>query len=88
MLEPQELDDTTSIDPLENKINVVEEIEKIALEKKIDVITAAIEFAKKIDWDPAWIAPYISGPLKEKLKVEGENQGLLKKSGRPKVLFE
>ena len=71
-----------------DKINVVEEIEKMALEKKIDFISAAVELAQKLDWDPSWIAPYITGPLKEKLRVEGEEQGLLKKTSRPQVLFE
>jgi len=88
MLEQQESEDTLSTEDLIEKINVVEEIEKIALEKKIDFISAALEFARKLDWDPAWIAPYITGSLKEKIRVEGEEQGLLKKTSRPKVLFE
>lgn len=82
MSEPKELEDTI------DKINVVEEIEKIALEKKIDYISAALELAQQLDWDPAWIAPYITGSLKEKIRVEGEEQGLLKKTSRPQVLFE
>jgi len=88
MSEPQELEDTLSTNQIIDKINVVEEIEKIALEKKIDYISAALELAQKLDWDPAWIAPYITGALKEKIRVEGEEQGLLKKTSRPQVLFE
>lgn len=60
----------------------------MALEKKIDLISAALELARKLDWDPEWIAPYIAGPLKEKIRVEGEEQGLLKRTSRPQVLFE
>lgn len=70
------------------KINVIESIERIALEKKIDLISAALELCRELDWDPAWIAPYITGPLKEKIRVEGEDQGFLKKTSHPKVLFE
>lgn len=88
MKEPQQLENTSSTDNEPNRINVVEEIEKIALEKKIDLISAALEFARKLDWDPVWIAPYITGSLKEKIRVEGEEQGLLKKTSHPKVLFE
>lgn len=88
MSEQQESEDTLSINQAIDKIQVVEEIEKIALEKKIDHISAALELARKLDWDPAWIAPYITGSLKEKIRVEGEAQGLLKRTSRPQVLFE
>jgi len=70
------------------KINVVESIERIALEKNIDFISASLELVKELDWDPAWIAPYITGSLREKIRVEGEEQGLLKKTSRPVMLFE
>lgn len=88
MPEPRESEATLSTNQAIDKIHVVEEIEKMALEKKIDFISAALELARKLDWDPAWIAPYITGALKEKIRVEGEEQGLLKKTSRPQVLFE
>lgn len=72
---------------LPDKIDIVNAIETLAVEKKIDFISAALEMARKLDWDPVWIAPYITGALKEKMRVEGEEQGLLKKTSRPKVLF-
>lgn len=84
----QKLENTHSTNPDPDKINVVEEIEKIALEKKIDFISAALELAKRLDWDPTWIAPYITGSLKEKIRIEGEEQGLLKRTSHPRVLFE
>lgn len=84
MNEPQESEATISID----RIDVVEEIEKLAFESKIDFISAAIELSNKLGWDPTWLAPYITGSLKEKIRVEGEESGLLKKTSRPAVLFE
>ena len=88
MQELQESESTFSSSNQLDKINVIEEIEKLALEKKIDYISAAIELARKLDWDPSWLAPYITGSLKEKVRVEGESMGLLKKTSRPLVVFE
>lgn len=71
-----------------SKVNVTEQIERIVVEKKIDYISAAVELAKMLDWDPSWMAPYISGAIKEKLRVEGEAVGLLKRTSKPAVLFD
>jgi Phage late-transcription coactivator len=84
----EQLQSETILSTKSEKVKVVEAIEKIANEKKIDIISAALELAKSLDWDPSWIAPYISGALKEKIRVEGEAQGLLKKTDNPKIRFE
>jgi hypothetical protein len=88
MQEPLESETTLSTVIQKEKINVVDEIEKIALESNIDFISAALELVHRMDWDPAWIAPYITGALKEKMRVEGEASGLLKKTSHPLMLFE
>jgi hypothetical protein len=87
----QQLSETTTFTgatPSSDKIRVEEEIEKISLECKCDTLTAALELAKRLDWDPSWLAPYIKGAVKEKLRVEGESIGLLKRTQTPKVIFE
>ncbi len=93
MSEQEESVDTFSIG--QNKtldqsisIDVIASIEKRVIEKRVDYITAACELAKELGWDPSWLAPYINGALKEKLRIEGEEQGLLKCTDRPKAKFQ
>lgn len=88
MLKQQESETIFSIEKDIKKNNVIERIEQIALEKNIDLISAVMEFAYEINWNPEWLAPYITGPLKEKIRIEGEKLGLLKKQNKTKILFE
>lgn len=53
-----------------------------------DVISALLKIAEDKGYDPEWIAPYVTGSLKDMVRLEGEQQGLLFKSSKPKVTFE
>ena len=65
-----------------NEININQEIEKIVASNKDGYLQAIISFCEKNDVDPAYVAKHISIPIKEKLRVEGENINLLKKSAK------
>lgn len=71
-----------------NPIDVAQEIETIVAEKRCDYVTAAIELAKRLDWCVTWLAPYISGPIRERMRMEGEESGILKRESTPLALFE
>ncbi len=74
---------------IENSKNrIIEKIELEAAQNGGDYIGAALRLADELGWSPEWIADYIRGPLKEKLAVQGKNEGLLKKDFEPSFLFE
>lgn len=71
-----------------NALNVMEEIENVALEKGMSILEAAVEVATTEGLDVEDLAKFITGPLKEKMRVEGESLGLLKREGNPAFEFE
>lgn len=73
---------------VEEKISVSEQIESYALEKNLDVLSAIMEISREKGWEPEWFASYVTGPLKEKLRIEGERIGLLKRTDNPMIRFE
>lgn len=85
MNEKVQPDDEPSLD---EQISVSEQVERYAYEKGIDVLSAIMDMSSNLKWDPEWFIPYITDPLKEKIRVEGEALGLLKRTDNPMVRFE
>jgi len=71
-----------------DQINIVEEVERAVQETGGDYISAVLMLAQRLDMDPEAIAHYIKGPIKEKIQLEGEENGLLKRTSRPAARFE
>lgn len=81
MKEQSELKTTFSTSQLEKEVNSL-------LEKGLTYLEAIMQISLEKEKDPEWIVPYIKGSLKEKLRVEAENNRLLKKDSKAKILFE
>lgn len=70
------------------RMDFAEEIERIALEKEVGILDAVLEFADMIEWEPEWLTPYITGPLKEKLRLDAVERGMLRTESMPQYQFE
>lgn len=73
---------------LDDRASISEQIEQYAVDKGIDVVSAIMDIANNMKWNPEWFIPYITEPLREKIRVEGESRGLLKRTENPMVRFE
>ena len=47
-----------------------------------------VELCDEVGYELEWLAPYVVGPLKEQLRVEGETLGLLHRDSEPVFTFE
>jgi hypothetical protein len=65
-----------------NEINISGEIEKIVLNNKDGYIQAILSYCEEKNIDPSYVAKYLSKPIIEKIRAEGETINLLPKSAR------
>jgi|688.fasta_scaffold282076_3 hypothetical protein len=65
-----------------NEVNINQEIEKIVSQNKDGYIQAILTFCEEKNIDPSYIAKFISKPIIEKIRAEGESINLLQKSAR------
>lgn len=68
-------------------IDINEKIEELILDLNLDPIDAALKLADDLDMEPEHLAPYISGAMKEKIRLQGTSMGLLKRTESPMVTF-
>lgn len=52
------------------------------------LLEAMVELCDEVGYELEWLAPYVVGPLKEQLRVEGESLGLLHRDSEPVFTFE
>lgn len=64
------------------KTHINTEIEKLVEQKKYSYMEAVMVFCEKTNTDPEYIAKFLSKPIKEKLRAEGEALNLLPKSSK------
>ena len=62
------------------KNHINNEIEKLVENKKYSYMEAIMAFCENTNTDPEYIAKFLSNPIKEKLRIEGESLNLLPKS--------
>jgi replication initiation and membrane attachment protein DnaB len=61
---------------------IQKEIEKVVLSKNQDYIQTILNLCEKYNIDPEYMAKYLSKPVIEKLRQEGESLNLLPRSSR------
>lgn len=64
-------------------MNISMMIEEMARMKKIDYVTAATEVAKVLNYDVTWLVPFLDESIIEKIRIDGEDAGLLKVDSKP-----
>ena len=66
--------------PEEDNEKIQNEIESLVLSKEVSYMDAILYLCEKYSIEPEFIAKFLSKPIIQQLKAEGENLNLLPKS--------
>lgn len=76
------------IKPVIDKTELIIKVENLVRNDNLSYLEALMNTCEELDLDPEDIAKLVTGPLKDKLKVESESKSLLKKQSYTSTLFE